>query len=148
MSLPVPRRKKPRTPVGKVVRAWPWLRRGLRVVRLLKRLRHAIAVGFAGLAAVFVGRLVRRLRGGGRAAAEPLTRPASEPIAPVAGAGQGASEGGMGSPAAPAPAEPTPSGPQTPAGAGTEPTETERRKAGEKLDVDAPNEGAPGHGAA
>ena len=64
MNVALRRRRKPRTIVGKVIRAWPWVRLGLRVARFVRRaqrvIRIALVAAAAGAVAAIVGRLRRR----------------------------------------------------------------------------------------
>ena len=59
---PARRRRKPRTTVGKVIRAWPWIRVGLRVVRFVARAPRTIAFALLAGAAAAVVAVVRRVR--------------------------------------------------------------------------------------
>src|SRR4051794_18040134 len=100
------RRRTPRTTIGKLIRAWPWIRFGLRVMRFVMRARRmAVTAVLAFLpAALFAA--TRRRHGGSRHAA-------SVPPAPSTGWGGGTRESGYS------------------AGPGTE---TERRLEGVKQD--------------
>jgi hypothetical protein len=56
------RRRKPRTVVGKLVRAWPKVRLALRFLRFVRRTRRALRIAALSLAGAVVLSLVRRLR--------------------------------------------------------------------------------------
>src|SRR3954453_9083077 len=53
MKLPS-RRRRPRTTIGKLIRAWPWIRLGLRLMRFTIRLRRTIV----GTVVSFLGALL------------------------------------------------------------------------------------------
>jgi phage-related protein len=62
MALPA-RRRKPRTPVGKAIRAWPWVRRGLKIFRIARRAWPVIRIAaVVGVVAAIARRLQRRRR--------------------------------------------------------------------------------------
>jgi hypothetical protein len=103
MKLPSPRRK-PRTTVGKLIRAWPKIRLAIRVARFIARARVAIQAALFTLVLVAIARIIRRRR---RRGTEPLTSYAPPPV-PTA---------------VPAPAPPV---------AADAPTETERKLEAEK----------------
>src|SRR3954468_10560695 len=64
MNAPLRRRRRePRTLVGKVIRAWPWIRLGLRVGRFIRRARRALRIAVLPLPGAAVFAIVRRLRG-------------------------------------------------------------------------------------
>src|SRR3954471_23889228 len=87
MKLPS-RRGRPRTTIGKIIRAWPWIRLGLRLMRFTIRLRRTIVaavVSFLG-AALFAA--IRRRRKGRHGSA-------SVPPAPSSGWGGGTRESGF-----------------------------------------------------
>ena len=52
-------RRKPKTLLGKLIRAWPWIRLGLRIGRFALRLRRAVTFAVAGIVFTAVVRLVR-----------------------------------------------------------------------------------------
>src|SRR3954468_13976589 len=56
------RRRKPRTLVGKVIRAWPWIRLGLRIGRFVRRTRRTLRIAVLSLAGAAVFSMIRRLR--------------------------------------------------------------------------------------
>ncbi|HEY3188255.1 MAG TPA: hypothetical protein VGJ70_12330 [Solirubrobacteraceae bacterium] len=56
------RRRKPRTIVGKVIRAWPWVLFGLRVMRFVRRAQRVIPIVLITGAGALVFAIVRRLR--------------------------------------------------------------------------------------
>src|SRR5439155_15422787 len=128
MNVALSRRRKPRTIVGKVIRAWPWIRFGLRVVRFVRRAQRVIRIALVAAAAGAVAALVRRAR---RRRELPAQAP---PPTTSAGWGGGTRETGYAA------------GPDT---------QTERNLEAVKaeddggksptFDVDAPNESAPGH---
>src|SRR5437867_4426025 len=62
MNLALSRRRKPRTIVGKVIRAWPWVRLGLRVIRFVRRTKRVIRIALVAAAAGAVAAIVRRAR--------------------------------------------------------------------------------------
>jgi hypothetical protein len=62
MNAPLSRRRKPRTVVGKLIRAWPQIRLALRFLRFVRRTRRALRVGVLSLAGAMVFSIVRRLR--------------------------------------------------------------------------------------
>lgn len=62
MNVALRRRRKPRTIVGKVIRAWPWIRLGLRVARFVRRAQRVIRIALVAAAAGAVAAIVRRLR--------------------------------------------------------------------------------------
>ena len=79
MKLPS-RRRKARTTIGKIIRAWPWIRLGLRLMRFTMRMRRALigaAISFFA-AALFSAIRKRRQR-----------PPASGPIPPQSSNGWG-----------------------------------------------------------
>jgi hypothetical protein len=71
------RRRKPRTTVGKLIRAWPRIRLAIRVARFIARARLAIQAALLTLVAVAIVRLVLRRRSRGT---EPLTSYAPSPV--------------------------------------------------------------------
>ena len=90
MKLVPRRRRRPKTLFGKIVRAWPWIRLGLKVGRLVRRarraMRAALVTAFGGVVFAIVRRLRRR-----RSAELPTYSPA--PATP-AGWGGGTRETG------------------------------------------------------
>src|SRR6059058_1747164 len=73
------RRSKPRTEVGRLIRAWPRIRLAIRVLRLAMRARMAIQTALVTMVAVAVYRVFRRLRPRPRGS-EPLARYAPPPV--------------------------------------------------------------------
>jgi hypothetical protein len=94
MSLPVPRRrKKPKTVVGKVIRAWPKIMLALRTLRFVKRTRRVLKAGVIAGGLALVVLLVRKVRNRKREpiatyapAPTPTVTPATPPV-DVPGAG-------------------------------------------------------------
>jgi hypothetical protein len=78
MSTPS-RRRKPRTKVGRLIRAWPRIRLAIRVFRLVMRARLAIQTALVTMVALAVYRVFRRLRPRPRGS-EPLSRYAPPPV--------------------------------------------------------------------
>src|SRR5689334_3106171 len=79
-------RRKPKTLIGKIIRAWPWIRLGLRIGRFVLRTRRALAFAAAGLLFTLTARLIRRLRGGKQSEPPPPPPPPSSRPAPGAAA--------------------------------------------------------------
>ncbi len=98
------RRRKPRTTVGKLIRAWPRIRLAIRVARFVAKARIAIQAALFTLVVVAIVRIARRRR---RRGTEPLTSYAPPPV----------------SSSAPSPGTPV---------NGQAPTQTERRLQAEK----------------
>src|SRR3954447_25281684 len=87
MNLPS-RRRNPRTTIGKIIRAWPWIRLGLRLMRFTIRLRRTIVVAVVSfLGAALIGAVRKRRRG--------RHGSASVPPAPSSGWGGGTRESGF-----------------------------------------------------
>ena len=79
MKLPS-RRRKPRTTIGTIIRAWPWIRLGLRLMRFTMRMRRALVATVVSFVAASLVRVIRKRR----------QRPAaSGPIPPQASTGWG-----------------------------------------------------------
>ena len=76
MSLLPTRRAMPRTPIGKAIRAWPWVRRGFKGLRLFRRARPFLWIG---LALAVVVAVARRLRSRNDARDIPLSRNGAAP---------------------------------------------------------------------
>ncbi|HEY3021970.1 MAG TPA: hypothetical protein VGJ32_17355 [Solirubrobacteraceae bacterium] len=124
-------RRKPRTIVGKVIRAWPWLRRGLRIVRFVRRAQRVIRIALVTAAGAAIFAVVRRLRRRRELPSATYSPPPATPPGWSGGTRETGYEAGPG-------------------------TETEHRleelKGGDgggdkspTFEVDAPDEGAPGH---
>jgi|SRR4051794_4014577 len=62
MNAPLRRRRKPRTVVGKLIRAWPQIRLALRFLRFVRRARRTLRVAVLSLAGAAVFSIIRRLR--------------------------------------------------------------------------------------
>jgi hypothetical protein len=128
MKSPLRRRRKPRTVVGKAIRAWPWLRFALKVLKAIRRVKPFAVPAAAAGALVVVLRRLRGRRASGPGASSSYPPPSSVgTAAAVSPPGPATREAGLEASTA---------------------TQTERRleaeRAGGKLDVDGPNESAPG----
>src|SRR5438067_1130487 len=89
---PTPRRRrKPRTIIGNVIRAWPWVRFALPALRFVRRRARALQLAAAGGLAAFLVSLIRRARHR-RGAELPTYSPTPEPH--PAGFGGGTRETG------------------------------------------------------
>jgi hypothetical protein len=87
MSTPS-RRRRPRTRIGKLIRAWPRIRLAIRVARLVMRARLAIQTALVTTTAVWLYRAYRRRRRRPRPrGSEPLRGYAPPPAGAVAPAG-------------------------------------------------------------
>jgi hypothetical protein len=91
MKPAVRRRRKPRTVIGKVIRAWPKLKLALRVVRFVRRRARAIQVAIVGAVGGLLFSRVRRARRR-RESQLPAYSPSPEPT--PAGFGGGTRETG------------------------------------------------------
>jgi hypothetical protein len=87
MNLPV-RRRRPRTIVGKAIRAWPKIRLALKVLRFVRRARTAIRVLLIGAAVLAGLAVVRKLRARRRSDAVPFGGVATPPPQPWGAAGR------------------------------------------------------------
>src|SRR3954462_2121481 len=86
MRLPS-RRRSQRTTIGKIIRAWPWIRFGLRLMRFALRVRRAAIAAVVSFFAAALFAAIRRRRHGRHPAA-------SVPPAPATGWGGGTRESG------------------------------------------------------
>jgi|SRR3712207_4698810 len=86
MSLPVPgrRKKQPKTPIGKLIRAWPKIMLGLKVLRFVRRTRRVLKLAFyAGVAAI-VAAIVRKVRKRGTEPTVTYAPPPTPTVTPAA----------------------------------------------------------------
>jgi hypothetical protein len=86
MKLPS-RRRRPRTTIGKILRAWPWIRFGLRLMRFALRVRRAAIAAVISFHPAPLFAAIRRRRHGRH-------QGASVPPAPSSGWGGGTRESG------------------------------------------------------
>jgi hypothetical protein len=85
-------RRKPRTLIGKIIRAWPQIRLALRFLRFVRRARRALRVALLSLAGAMVFSIVRRVRRRREVTSGPTTY--SPPPATPAGYSGGTRETG------------------------------------------------------
>jgi hypothetical protein len=92
MRAPLRRRRKPRTVVGKVIRAWPKILLGLKLLRHVRRTRRVLKVAAVGGGVALVVLVVRKARGRKRETIPPATPSTPPPAAPT---GAGTREAGL-----------------------------------------------------